>query len=95
MSTTRLTCEELLARALELPRDERARVARALLSSLQDSGQDDQDGDGENEQAVAAAWAEEIECRSREVAEGKVETVEWRVAQPAILEELRARRASV
>jgi putative addiction module component (TIGR02574 family) len=50
-----MSSDELLAEALRLPRDERARVAEELLSSLEEPADD-----------VAAAWADELERRSRE-----------------------------
>jgi putative addiction module component (TIGR02574 family) len=77
-----MSIEELLARALRLPREERARVAEELLSSLEES-----------EEEVAAAWAIELERRSREVAEGRIQTVDWETARARILEELQERRA--
>jgi putative addiction module component (TIGR02574 family) len=74
--------EDLLAQVLQLPRQERARVAEQLLSSLEES-----------EEQVAAAWARELERRSREIAEGKVQTVEWETARAEVLKELEQRRA--
>lgn len=78
-----MSTEELLAQVLQLPREDRARVAEALLSSLEE----------QSDEEVAAAWARELDRRSREVAEGKVETVEWGSAQAQILDELEQRRA--
>ena len=78
MSTT----EELLAELLRLPRSERARVAEEVLSSLEEPADD-----------VAAAWAAELERRSREVAEGRVQTVAWETVRTEILRELEQRRA--
>ena len=74
--------DELLAEALRLTRVDRARVAEELLSSLEES--DDE---------VAAAWATELERRSREVAEGRVQTISWETARTEILKELEQRRA--
>jgi putative addiction module component (TIGR02574 family) len=74
--------EELLARVLSLPREERARVAEELLSSLEEPSDE-----------VAAAWAVELERRSREVAEAGVETVAWETVRAAILKEIEQRRA--
>jgi putative addiction module component (TIGR02574 family) len=48
-----------------LPREDRARVAEELLSSLEES-----------EEEIAAAWATELERRSREVAEGRVQLMD-------------------
>lgn len=78
MSTT----EELLAGILRLPRSERARVAEELLSSLEEPAEE-----------VAAAWATELERRSQEIAEGRVQTIPWETARTEILKELEQRRA--
>jgi putative addiction module component (TIGR02574 family) len=77
-----MSVDELLAQVLRLPREERARVAEQLLSSLEES-----------EEEVAAAWAIELERRSREVAEGRVQTIDWETARADILKELQERRA--
>lgn len=77
-----MSVDELLAQMLRLPREERARVAEQLLSSLEES-----------EEEVAAAWAIELERRSREVAEGRVQTIDWETARADILKELQERRA--
>lgn len=77
-----MSTEKLLAEALRLPRSERARVAEELLSSLE-----------EPDEQVAEAWARELEKRSREVAEGRVQTVDWEAARTQILKELEQRRA--
>jgi putative addiction module component (TIGR02574 family) len=77
-----MSADELLAEALRLPRPERAQVAEELLSSLEES--DDE---------VAAAWASALERRSREVAEGRVQTTAWDAVRTAILKELKQRRA--
>lgn len=78
-----MSTDELLAETLRLSRRERARVAEELLSSLE-----------EPEDDVAVAWAAELERRSREVAEGRVQTVSWDVARTEILNELEHRRAN-
>ena len=77
-----MSVDELLAQVLRLPREERARVAEQLLSSLEES-----------EEEVAAAWAIELDRRSREVAEGRVQTIDWETARADILKELQERRA--
>ena len=77
-----MSTDKLLAEALRLPRPERARVAEELLSSLE-----------EPDDEVAAAWARELEKRSSEVAEGRVQTVDWETARTQILKELEQRRA--
>ena len=78
MSTT----EELLAEVLRLPRADRARVVEELLSSLEEPADE-----------VAAAWAAELQRRSREVAEGQVQTVAWETVRTEILKEIEQRRA--
>ena len=40
------------------------------------------------------AWAAELERRSRDVAEGRVQTTSWDTARTEILKELEQRRAS-
>jgi putative addiction module component (TIGR02574 family) len=79
-----MSTEELLAQVLRLPRHQRARFAEELLSSLEEP----------NTEEVAAAWAGELERRSREVAEGKVQTVDWSIARAEILNELKDRAAA-
>ena len=74
--------EELLARVLRLPRTERARLAEDVLSSLEES-----------DEQVAAAWARDLERRSREIAEGRVQSVDWDTARVQILKEIEQRRA--
>ncbi len=78
-----MTSPEILAQVLRLPRAERAHLAQELLSSLEEP----------DEAAVEAAWGPELERRSRDVAEGRVETVEWTVAREQIQRELAQRRA--
>jgi putative addiction module component (TIGR02574 family) len=77
-----MSTDEFVARVLRLPRRERARVAEEILSSLE-----------EPDDVVAAAWATELERRSREVAEGRVQTVAWETVRTEILKELEQRRA--
>jgi putative addiction module component (TIGR02574 family) len=74
--------EELLAQVLRLPRSERARIAEEVLSSLE-----------ETEEQVAAAWAAELEHRSRDMAEGRVQSADWDTVRMQILQELEQRRA--
>jgi putative addiction module component (TIGR02574 family) len=78
-----MSTDELLAEVLRLPRDERTRVAEEVLTSLE-----------EPEDTVAAAWAQELDRRSREISEGKVQPVDWETARTQILNEMRQRRAS-
>ena len=53
--------------ALRLPEAERARLAAALLASL----------DGEAEDGVEAAWVAEVEKRKAQVARGEARLVPW------------------
>ncbi len=78
-----MSTDELLAEALRLSRDQRARVAAELLSSLE-----------ETEDDVAVAWADELARRSRDVAAGRVHAVPWETVRAEILNELSQRRAS-
>ena len=74
-----MSTDELLAEALRLTRVDRARVAEELLSSLEESDEE-----------VATAWATELERRSREVAEGHVQTSSWETVRTEISEGARA-----
>lgn len=77
-----MSTDDLVAEALRLPRRERARVAEELLSSLEEPADE-----------LAAAWAGELERRSRDVAEGRVQTVAWETVRAEIVTELEQRRA--
>jgi len=61
------TAKKLLNAALELPAEERARVAERLLISL----------DGQADDKIDAAWAREAERRTRELELGRVKPVSW------------------
>jgi putative addiction module component (TIGR02574 family) len=78
-----MSTDDLVAEALRLPRPERARVAEELLSSLEEPADE-----------VAAAWATELERRSRDIAEGRVQLVAWETVRTDIVKELEERRAS-
>ena len=69
MATVLLTWEELLEQALQLPADEREKIARALYESLAD------EEDDEDPAEVEAAWAEEIKRRVEEIRNGTVEMI--------------------
>ena len=77
-----MSTDAVLAAVLRLSRAKRAKVAQALLNSLE-----------EPEEAVTADWAAELERRSRDVAEGRVQTLSWEAARSEILKELERRRA--
>ena len=77
-----MSSDEVLAEALQLTRPERARVADELLRSLE-----------ETNEAVAEAWARELDRRSRELADGSVVGVPWDQVREELKAELEARRA--
>jgi hypothetical protein len=58
---------ELLTQALELPLEERAKLAAELLESLHDS-----------ESEVERAWADEIRDRVAAARAGELESTDWR-----------------
>ena len=62
------TTRDLLEQALELPLDERARMAADLLESL-----------SEAEEGVEAAWTNEIRSRVAAARAGEIESTDWRV----------------
>jgi putative addiction module component (TIGR02574 family) len=77
-----MSTDELLAEALRLSREERARIAAELLSSLE-----------ETDEELVAVWADELLRRSADVREGRVSAVPWATARQDILSELAGRRA--
>ncbi len=58
---------ELLSEALELPLDERAKLAAELLESLEEADAD-----------VEEAWAREIERRVTAAQAGELASTDWR-----------------
>lgn len=77
-----MSTDELLVAALRLPRDQRARVAAELLSSLEEVDDD-----------VARAWADELIRRSHDFASGRIEASPWETVRNTLQNELRQRRA--
>ena len=61
-----MTTEELERQLLELPADERARIARRLIESLDDPT---------DEAAIETAWNLEIKRRIEEMDRGEVEMI--------------------
>ena len=59
--------KDIVKAAIELPENERIQVVEQLLVSL----------DSATDKDVDAAWAAEIERRSREIKEGTVRPVLW------------------
>jgi putative addiction module component (TIGR02574 family) len=76
---TRAT-EDLLAKALELPPEERVRFAAELLESL-DYAQED----------VESAWAAEIQHRVAQVRAGELESTDWRTVLDRVEREVLGR----
>jgi putative addiction module component (TIGR02574 family) len=60
--------ENIIKAAVKLPQKDRVRVVERLLNTLEP----------EAEQDVDAAWAAEIERRSREIKEGTVRLLPWK-----------------
>jgi len=73
------TADDLLSDALQLPPEERARLAHELLLSLEEDGAD---SDAE------AEWTRELERRAQEVIDGKVELVSPDDARRQVAERL-------
>ena len=65
-----MAIEKVLEQALALPREDRARLAAALLESLEPD-----DGEVLTEAEWEAAWAAEIERRMKEVDEGRARLI--------------------
>lgn len=64
----------VLQAALSLSDDDRARLADSLLDSL----------DGIEDAGAQAAWAAEVERRSREYDEGRVTPIPWADVRDAV-----------
>ena len=77
-----MATDDLLTQLLRLPREERARLAEEILSSLE-----------EPDEEVARAWVQELKRRSADVAAGRSQTVEWEIAREEVKRELERRRA--
>jgi hypothetical protein len=58
---------DLLTEVLELPLDERAKIAAEVLESLRDA-----------EEGVETVWAMEIEARVAAARAGELESTDWR-----------------
>ena len=76
--------EEVLREALTLPVEERADVAAELLASLEAASDEDP-------AEVEAAWAAEIERRSRRVMSGESQGLPWEDVRARAEAELRKR----
>jgi putative addiction module component (TIGR02574 family) len=77
------SADELLPDALQLPPEERARLAHKLLLSLEegDAGAD-----------VEAEWTTELERRARDVVSGEAKTYDARQVIEEVRAQLRVRR---
>jgi len=71
---------ELLAEAMELPLDERAKMAAELLESLE-----------EPEAGVEEAWAREIEMRVAAARAGELASTDWRTVLDRVEREVLGR----
>jgi putative addiction module component (TIGR02574 family) len=71
---------ELLKQVLELPLDERAKMAAELLESLSDA-----------EEGVEEAWADEIRSRVAAVRAGELESTDWRLVLDEVEREVLGR----
>lgn len=71
---------ELLAEAMELPLDERAKMAADLLESLEEAEAD-----------VEEAWAREIERRVAAARAGELASTDWRTVLDRVEREVLSR----
>jgi putative addiction module component (TIGR02574 family) len=74
--------EEILREASELPETQRAELAGRLLESLE----------GQPEEGVEAAWAEEVERRVRQLESGEVKTIPWEAVRAELYARLNEKR---
>jgi len=79
------TVDDVRNQALELSREERAKLARDLLVSLE-TGDFDADAD--------SAWATEIEARSAAYGRGELAARDWRESLERVRQALSQRRTS-
>ncbi len=80
--------DEVLAEALELPVDARARIAESLIVSLDEQEQD------ADPATLHAAWLQEASRRLKEIESGPAHVLDADVVFRAAHEELRALRSS-
>jgi len=74
--------DELFLEATALSEGERAELAGLLLDSLE----------GEPDEGVEAAWAEEIEHRIRQIDSGEVATIPWEEVRAKLFARLNEER---
>lgn len=75
----RSTARRLLEATLKLPDDDKLEFVEELVSAL----------DGPEDEDVEAAWAKEVQRRSREIVGGKVLGVSWAATKRVGREKLR------
>ena len=74
--------KEIVSAALRLPESERLQIVEELLASLEPAADED----------VDAAWAAEIDRRSREMKEGTVRPIPWGEVKSRARERIRGSR---
>jgi len=74
--------KEIVNAAIKLAERDRLRIVEELLASLEPDNDDD----------VDAAWAAEIEKRSREIKQGMVRPIPWAVVKAHARKRVRGRR---
>ena len=75
-----IAAQQILTQALQLPANERAKMAHELLVSLESEP---------IEEGYDAAWEQELVARVKQIDEGTAELVDWREAQEEIRKKLR------
>ena len=75
------TAKKVIDAALELPASQKVRVVEELLATLE----------GEPEKDVDAAWAAEIEQRTRQIDRGEVLPVSWSRVKKSAFRRARAK----
>jgi putative addiction module component (TIGR02574 family) len=73
--------DEILDKALQQPETERARIAEALIASLDDSTDRD----------IDLAWQTEIDKRLREIDNGAVQCIPWEEVRDRLFRNARVR----
>ena len=71
--------KEIVNAAIKLPEEERLQIVEELLASLEPVADDD----------VDAAWAAEVEKRSRQIKEGTVRPIPWEDVKSAARKRVR------
>ena len=77
------TADHLLKQALELPRTDRAALARDIIASLDEPLEPAED--------VEAAWLEEVKKRLADVDAGRAKLIPWEEVRAEITARLRQR----